>query len=337
MRSVAAQPEIIEIIVADDDSGDCTPAILEELRTEIPRLRILRVGNPPKGWLGKSHALSIASREATGNWLLFADAGIVHQRGSLGHLLERAQRGHVDLLTLSPGQQTPTWWEKAVIPFVFVELARRFRYDEVSNPKCKSAAANGQYLLIRRAVYDSVGGHDAVREEILEDVALARRLKESGGKILFLPGAEWAETRMYRHFNAMWRAWQKNLYPLWGGSPFPLLLTVTRVWFLDLAPPLCLLLAFMLVAAGGGIEFAVIALGCLAVVIARQLVYRRAVTQLGYGPEVADYLTVGAAIFCALMLASLAAHRWVGSVTWKGRTYFTKGPPGRSPGRSATP
>ncbi len=336
VRSVAAQPEVIEVIVVDDDSDDCTPAILEELRTQIPHLRVLKVGDPPKGWLGKSHALAVACREASGNWLLFTDADTVHQPGSLGDLLERARRDRLDLLSLSPAQETPTWWEKAVIPFVFVELARRFRFDEVSDPHSKSAAANGQYLLIRRAVYDSAGGHEAVREEILEDVALARRVKSLGRRILFLPGAPWASTRMYRHFRAMWAGWQKNLYLLWGASPFPLLFAVTRIWLLDLTPPLGLLLGLSLLAAGGGVEAAIISLACLAAAIARRIVYGRAVKRLGYSPEIANYGLPGAAIFCALMLASLAAHRWLGSVRWKGRTYSTKGSPRPSPGQSAT-
>jgi chlorobactene glucosyltransferase len=333
VRSAAAQPEAFEIIVVDDVSDDCTPAILDELRTQIPQLRVLTVGDPPKGWLGKSHALSVASHEAAGNWLLFTDADTVQGPGSLGQMLEKAHRDHVDLLSLSPGQVTPTWWEKAIIPFAFVELARRFRFEAVNDPKCKSAAANGQYLLIRRAVYDSSGGHEAVREQILEDVALARRVKEDGGKILFLPGAEWASTRMYSHFSAMWHGWQKNLYLLWGGSPFPALFAVTRIWLLDLAPPLGFLLGLALLGAGDGIEAAVIALACLAIAAARRVAYGRAVMRLGYAPEVANYVTPGAAIFCALMLSSLAAHRWLGSIHWKGRTYST----GASSGRSATP
>ncbi|HXJ92686.1 MAG TPA: glycosyltransferase family 2 protein [Terriglobia bacterium] len=337
VRSLAAQPEVIEIIVADDDSSDCTPGILDDLQSEVPHLRVVKVGDPPKGWLGKSHALTVASREASGNWLLFTNADTVHQPGSLGHLLERAQRDHVDLLTLSPGQQTPTWWEKAVIPFVFVELARRFRFDEVSNPKSKIAAANGQYLLIRRTVYDLAGGHEALHEEILDDVALARRVKSLGRRILFLPGAQWVSTRMYRHFRAMWRAWQKNLYLLWGGSPFPPLFAVTRIWLLDLAPPLGFLLGLGLLAGGGGLEAAFIAAGCLALTVARRVTYGHAVTRLGYAPGIANYGIPGAAIFWALMLASLATHRWLGSVRWKGRTYSANGSPGRSPGQSTTP
>jgi glycosyltransferase involved in cell wall biosynthesis len=337
VRSVAAQPEVIEIIVADDDSDDYTPAILAELCTEIPGLRILKVGHPPKGWLGKSHALAVASREASGNWLLFTDADTVHKPGSLRQLLERAQDEHVDLLSLSPGQDTPTWWEKAVIPFVFVELARRARFEDVSDPKSKSAAANGQYLLIRRAGYDSAGGHEAVHEEILEDVALARSVKSLGRRILFLPGAQWASTRMYRHFSAMWRGWQKNLYLLWGESPFLPLFAVNRIWLLDLAPPLGFLLGLGLLGSDGGLDAAIICLACLALTIARRVAYGQAVTRLGYAPEIANYGVPGAAIFCALMLASLAAHRWLGSVRWKGRTYSTNGSTRRSPGQSTTP
>jgi chlorobactene glucosyltransferase len=337
VRSIAEQPEVIEIIVADDASEDRTPVILEELRTEIPQLRVLRIDGPPLGWLGKSHALSLASREATGSWLLFTDADTVHRPGSLGELLDRARRDHADLLSLSPGQETPTWWEKAVIPFVFVELARRFRFDEVSDPKSKSAAANGQYLLIRRSVYDSAGGHEAVKGQILEDVALARRVKDLGGKLVFLPGAEWVSTRMYRDFGAMWQGWQKNLYLLWGSSPVAVLWAVTRVWLLDLAPPLGFFLGVGLLAAGGGLEAAIISLVCLSLAIVRRAMYGHEAMRLGYSHEVASYGVPGAAIFCALMLASLAAHRWLGSVEWKGRTYSTRPSQRRSAGGSATP
>jgi chlorobactene glucosyltransferase len=336
VRSVADQPEVIEIIVADDASEDRTPQILEDLRTEIPRLRVLRADDPPAGTLGKSHALSLASREATGDWLLFTDADTVHRTGSLGQLLERARRDHADLLSLSPGQETPTWWEKAVIPFVFVELARRFPFEAVNDPKSKCAAANGQYILIRRPIYDSAGGHEAVQEEILEDVALARRVKDLGCRILFLPGAGWVSTRMYRRFGAMCDGWQKNLYLLWGGSPFPALWAVTRVWLLDLLPPLGFLLGIVLLVSGGGFEALVVSLGCLSATIVHRFVYGREALRLGYAPEVVNYSVPGAAIFCALMLASLAAHRWLGSVRWKGRTYGTRSSSSRSPGKSAT-
>jgi glycosyltransferase involved in cell wall biosynthesis len=323
VRSVAAQPEVSEIIVVDDHSEDGTAEVLESLREEIPRLRTLRVGNPPSGWTGKSHALAAGAREATGNWLLFTDADTDHHAGSLTEVLERARSGRADMISLSPGQETRTWWEKAVTPFAFVELARRFRFSEVNDPKSKAAAANGQYILIRRAAYESIGGHEAVRNEILDDVALARRLKSAGRRIIFLPGAQWVTTRMYHNFGDMWFGWRKNLYLLWGGSPVGVLAAFTRTWFLYVAPPIGCVLGLGAGALGGGADFAAFGLGFLAIMGLGRYLYSRALKLIGFPPELANYLVPGAALFGLMLVDSMVAHRWLGSVSWKGREYST--------------
>ena len=216
VRSAAAQHGVREIIVADDQSSDRTGEILERLGTGIPLLKVIRIQSLPPGWMGKANALASAARAATGDWFLFTDADTEHHPGSLATLLARSERENVDLLSLSPGQRVPTWWEKSVIPLVYVSLARRYKFEEVSDPSSPVAAANGQYILIRRETYDRAGGHEAVRAEILDDVALARRVKSGGGRILFLPGAQWCETRMYRTFHEMWEGWTKNLFALYG-------------------------------------------------------------------------------------------------------------------------
>jgi chlorobactene glucosyltransferase len=326
VRSVAEQPEVSEIIVVDDHSEDDTPAVLEILKDEIPRLRSLRVGEPPEGWLGKTHALAAGAREATGNWLMFTDADTVHEPGSLAQVLERARLERADLVSLSPRQETPTWWEKAIIPFVYVELARRYRFEEVSDPDSESAAANGQYLLIRRAVYESAGGHAAVQGEILEDVAIARRVKKLGRRILFLPGAPWVATRMYRSLGEMWDGWRKNLYLLWDSSLPETLAAFARVSLLDVAPPLGFLFALALAASEPSAAAAGLALGCLAGVTVRRFSYGRALKRLGFAPDLVNYEFLGAAVFGLLLIDSLAAHRWTGSVRWKGRAYSTRKP-----------
>ncbi|HEV2426491.1 MAG TPA: glycosyltransferase [Terriglobia bacterium] len=323
VRSVAAQPEVTEILVVDDHSEDGTTEILHSLRDEIPRLRTLRVGNPPPGWTGKSNALAAGAREATGNWLLFTDADTDHRAGSLAEVLERAHSQRADMISLSPGQETTTWWEKAVIPFAYTELARLFRFSEVNDPKSKAAAANGQYILIRRAAYDSIGGHEALHGEILEDVALARRLKSAGRRIAFLPGAQWVSTRMYRSLGDMWLGWRKNLYLLWGCSPPGVLAAFTRVWFLYVAPPIGCVLGFGAGAVGDGAGFAAFGLGCLAGAGLGRYLYSRALKRIGFAPEPANYLVPGAALFSLMLIDSMVAHRWLGSVSWKGREYST--------------
>ena len=326
VRSVAEQPEVSEIIVVDDHSEDETPAILEALKDEIPRLRSLRVGDPPEGCLGKSHALAMGAREATANWLLFTDADTVHEPGGLAEVLEQARRERADLVSLSPRQDTPTWWERALIPFVYVELSKRYRFERVSDPNSESAAANGQYILIRRAVYESAGGHQAVAGEILEDVALARRVKGLGRRILFLPGARWAATRMYYSLGEMWDGWRKNLYLLWGSSLPEVLAEFTKVWGLEVVPPLAFLVALVLAASGRSAIAMGLSVACVLVAAIRRFDYRRALKRLGFAPDLANYQFAGAALFGVLLIDSMAAHRWTGSIRWKGRAYSTRKP-----------
>ncbi len=116
VRSIANQSDLREIFVVDDQSEDRTAEVLAELKAAVPLLQILRVDCLPKGWMGKTHAVAQGAAAATGDWLLFTDADTEHLDGSLAELLQRAEKEHVDLLSLSPGQETPTWWEKAVIP-----------------------------------------------------------------------------------------------------------------------------------------------------------------------------------------------------------------------------
>ena len=114
-----------EILVVDDQSATGRGRFWPRLQAEIPLLRALRVESLPEGWLGKTHAVAQGARAATGDWLLFTDADTEHLAGSLAELLQRAEDERADLLSLSPGQETPTWWEKSVIPFVYVKLASR--------------------------------------------------------------------------------------------------------------------------------------------------------------------------------------------------------------------
>ena len=331
VRSVAAQQGVREIIVVDDQSQDRTGEILGELKSEIPLLRTLRVEALPEGWLGKTHAAAKGAREASGEWLLFTDADTEHLPGSLATLLERAEREQADLLSVSPGQETPRWWEKAVIPMVYVHLARQFRFEEVSDPGSPAAAANGQYLLVRRSAYDRAGGHEAVRTEVLEDVELARRMKASAGRLLFLPGSACVRTRMYRTFREMWDGWSKNLYLLYARNLPKVLKISGEVLLFDLMPTL-VFIAFSLVLMLGWVNAwpALGSVACFLVAAVRQWSYGRALNALGFDPCLAQYQTIGAGLFSLLLLNSARVHRLSGRVRWKGREYSTRGPVRRS-------
>jgi len=208
LQSLVAQSGVtFEIIVVDDHSTDRTRAIAES----FPGVRVLEAGPLPQGWTGKNNAVTIGARHARGQWLLFTDADTVHLPGSLAGALNEAQENGADLLSYSPEQIAVTFWEMATLPVVFAELARQYSPSKVSDPASPIAAANGQYILIRRETYDAVGGHAAIAGDILEDVALARAVKKSGRKIRFRYGANVVRTRMYRNYAQLRDGWTKNL------------------------------------------------------------------------------------------------------------------------------
>lgn len=322
VRSIAPERRLREIIVVDDQSTDRTAEILAGLAREIPKLRTLRIKSLPDGWTGKSHAAAAGAELATGDWLLFTDADTEHLPGSLEAMLERATAENAALLSLSPGQQTPTWWEKAIIPFVFVQLAKIFPFEKVSDPASPEAAANGQYLLVRRSVYNGIGGFAAVRSEILDDVALARLVKQCGGRLVFLPGAEWVRTRMYSNFRDMWQGWSKNLYPLYGRKLWPALSALGAALLLDFFLPLGFLVLAVLIALGqdGGWMVAALVV-CFAGSVLREWNYERSLTQLGFDSRLGLYQMPGAGLFGLVLMNSLWAHKVAGGVRWKGRKY----------------
>jgi hypothetical protein len=181
-------------------------------------------------------------------------------------------------------------------------------------------------VLVRREVYERSGGHEAVKTAILEDVELARRIKASGGKLLFLPGAQWVRTRMYQSFREMWQGWTKNLYLLYEGNLARMLTAVTALWLLDVLPALAFVAACLwvtLARAGGLALLMVVCLFLLALV--RQWNYGRELAHLGFDPALANYQPIGAALLGAMVLGSLCAHRATGNIEWKGRYYATKG------------
>src|SRR5713226_8464998 len=132
--SLAAQPEIKEIIVINDQSTDGTAAELERLSVRCSQLRVFHTSTLPSGWVGKNYAVSLGAAQATGDWLLFTDADGVHLPGSTAHALADAAKSGAGLVSYSPEQETRSWWEKALIPFVYTRLARKYSYAQVNHP-----------------------------------------------------------------------------------------------------------------------------------------------------------------------------------------------------------
>lgn len=319
VESVAAQSEVVEVIVVDDQSSDGTAAILRDLAARIPKLKVFAAGELPRGWVGKNHAAAVGAAGAAGDWLLFTDADTFHLPGSARKALGDAADHDAALVSYSPEQEMTTFWERALIPFVYCRLAARFSFARINDPRLPDAAANGQFLMIRRDTYDAVGGHAGVAGEILEDVALARRVKRRGFGIYFAAPIGAVRTRMYRSLGAMWQGWTKNLYPLMGAS-FPSLL-----FELLEASPVVETVGLMAILALWLADFRSDLLPSAAGVVAgmllsRNILHLAALHRNRYPVSYIKYYFMGAALYTAALVASWwkSTH---GVVAWKGRTY----------------
>ena len=122
------------------------------------------------------------------------------------------------------GQEVQTFWERVVLPLVFTGLSVGFSPRKVNDPHSQDAIANGQFILIRRTVYDAVGGHAALKGSIVEDRDLALRIKRSGYRLIVADGQQVAQTRMYTSLPEMWEGWTKNIFLGLSGSAGLLLL-----------------------------------------------------------------------------------------------------------------
>ena len=307
VRSLAQQWEIAEILVVNDQSTDGTLDALRQLAAEVPHLRVLETQEVPPGWVGKNNAVWIGASQAKSPWLLFTDADAELAPAGVTRALQVAQETAAALVSFSPEQLAETWYEKSLIPFVYCRLAKHFSFEAVNDPSSPAAAANGQFLMIRRDAYDAIGGHASVAGEVLEDVALAKRAKAAGYRLWFGPGKGIVRTRMYRSFDAMWEGWKKNLYLLSGGT-----LRAVLVEIFAAVPWIPLLLLVV------GLKLPLAFIAALGLLMARHAAYGRELTSNQFRPSYILYYVPAALLYGGVLWASYRAHA-KGQVEWKGR------------------
>ncbi len=219
-----------EIIVINNCSEDKTEAILKELGAELitlgqlpknPNAKLKYINTPPtpEGWTGKNFALSLGVRHASGHWFLFTDADTRHMQGSLYSSVAYAEKKELDLLTLLPKCLAEGFWENTIQPSAMGYLGLWFPIEEINDPKSSIYFGNGQYLLTHRFHYLGIGGHAAVKEAFLEDFALMKKTKESGGKGVCGFGMDLYGTRMYDSFDAICRGWRRIFLHAFNRNP----------------------------------------------------------------------------------------------------------------------
>jgi glycosyltransferase involved in cell wall biosynthesis len=277
-----------------------------------PDITVISAPALRENWTGKNNAMAAGAKTAKGKWLLFTDADTVHKPGSLARAVAEAEEHDAALLSYSPEQEARTFWEKAVMPVIFAELATTYPPQAVNDPASPIAAANGQYLLISREAYDAVSGHAAVSNNLLEDVAMARLLKSSGHKILFRYGGDAVRTRMYRSFKQMKEGWTKNLALLF---PHPLALALLR------SAEFVLIFANVAIAVWAGLSGRsnLATQSALLTIILAGWFWPR--IRKAHFPLASSLgAVIGLPLFSFLLFRSIRSHQ-SRAVTWKGREY----------------
>jgi hypothetical protein len=317
VRSLLAQTAKIEVIVVDDRSTDRTAAILAELAREYPALRLVRGEPLPPGWVGKPWALAQGALIASGEWLLFTDADTWHAPEACASALTFALARRIDALTLWTHQELGSWAERAVLPSVLgMVMFGSGSMEQVNDPDDPDhALANGQFILVSRAAYDALGGHDALRGEILDDVTFARRLKADGRfRLLVADGQHLVRVRMYTSPSELWEGFTKNMYLGARGDVRVLATAATFLAFLSVVPAGVVVDSLARRRPLRALE-ALLALGCGVGVAAHG--FRRT----GIPSSLAWYAPFGYAVCAAMVLNSTVRVVSGRGVRWRGRRY----------------
>jgi len=316
-----------EVVVLEDRSIDSTPEILRGLAAGEERLKIISGVDPPKGWAGKPHALFQAASLARGEWLCFVDADTFLSPTTLSACYAKAIETNADMFTIMTFQILGSFWEKVVMPIVMTALSVGFSPRKVNDPTSKDAIANGQFILIKRAVYYAIGGHERVKDQIVEDKAIAEQVKWNGYRLVVANGYSVARTRMYTSLSEMWEGWTKNIYLGLSDRPSRLMLGAFGA-FLALVAALILPLwplsgCLWYLRGGGWLALTVIA---QSLILWSIVIFVRARVSIGMGisPWYALTLPLGAAVFAAMMFTSTWRILSGKGVTWKGRVYTPK-------------
>ena len=305
-----------ELIVVDDDSVDRTA----EIARGFAGVTVLKAARLEKGWTGKANAIWTAARHARGKWLLFTDADTIHEPGDLHRGMHEAARHNAGLLSYSPRQVVRGFAQRSLMPLVFCELAVAYPPAQVSDPGQRVAAANGQFLLVEREAYRRIGGHQAVRDKVLEDVELAFIAKRRKIGLWFRYADDAVSTRMYRSAGAMIEGWTKNLALLFDNA---LALAMWRVLDLLLLFGLPVLAFELWNAHFTARSLTWLAAGWVMLLLWVRNLFRfyARVAKSNFPFADCAITPLGLPLFVFLLYRSWFQHKVLKQVSWKGREY----------------
>ena len=315
LRSLLQQdwPDL-RVVCVDDRSTDGTLQLAQAIALGDPRLTVIAGTELPAGWLGKNHANAQGVAAAgPAELYLFTDADTVHAPAALASTYASLQQHRVGLVSILTDLELHSFWEKALLTNVIGTIASAFPLRLVNDPKSQVAIGNGQYMLVRRAAYEAIGGHQAIRDRVADDLELARLIKRGGHGLRIENGRRLVSVRMYTNLADIWSGFVKNGAAGAGGSLLALL--GAALLALTLLPFAVLPWAL----ARGDLDLAALAAAGVVAAWGQRLLLYRALFSIPSGYALLLPLS-------QLMLAGILVHSAARRLTgrgpvWKGRAY----------------
>ncbi len=316
VRSILAQDYgRFELIAVDDRSTDRTKEILNSLAKTDGRLRVVEGEQLPAGWLGKPFAMHQALRYARGEWILATDADMIYHKSALRTAIEKITEQKADAMTLIPHFEARSFWERVITPaweWVMLMFVVSYR---INNPKSQGAFGIGAFILVRRSRLDHVGAYEALKDEVLEDMRLAEKIKRSGGRMITEHAPRLLSTRMYSSFGEMWESCTKSWFAGMRFSFWFALVCVAWAYLIAVLPPVMAISALI------GITPEVVWPAVLCwigqVIVLMLLSFRARIS-----PVYSLTAPLGLGLLYAMLLDSSIRIKMGKGVIWKGRRIY---------------
>lgn len=312
----------LQVIAINDRSLDKTGAILDRLAEGDARFQAIHIRELRSGWFGKNNAMREGVEAATADWLCFTDADcVLESPRCLAIAMRYAAEKNVDFLSILPNLDNNSFWERVIQPACGGIMMIWFNPLKVNDPAKANAYANGAFMLMKRSCYDAIGGHEAFKSEVNEDMHMARRAKAVGQRLRVVSNENLYAVRMYNSFAQTWNGWSRIFYGCFGSFRRLILSSVVVVIF-SMLPWATLIGSAIAALPGGESQVPSILTWIAAGACAAQLSVMFRFYRLSHSSAIhAVFYPVGAAVGLGALINAMRRLHGRSTTTWRGTVY----------------